>query len=111
MLKAKTTKVSMQEKALLPSDVSISDLEKAKYSTKIRFIIYAIIETQIDISFATSMVSRFAKNLSLENFNAIDQILHYLTRNCERDITFGEEKKLKLEGYSDFNWTGDHADQ
>ena len=38
---------------------------------------YAMVETQIDIAFAISMVSRFAKNLELDHFSAVDQILRY----------------------------------
>ena len=96
---------------MLPSDAPISDLEKAKYSAKVGSIIYTMVETRIDIVFATSMVSRFAKNLSSEHFNAIDQILRYLARSCERGIIFGGEKELKLVGYSDSDWAGDHADR
>lgn len=103
ILKAKTTKVPMRKIALFLLDILILDLEKAKYSTKIGSIIYAIVKTQIDITFVTFMVSRFAKNSSSEHFNAIDQILYYLTESCKRDIIFKREKKLKLVGYSDSN--------
>ena len=72
---------------------------------------YAMVETRIEIAFATSMVSRFAKNPSSEHFNAIDQILRYLAGSPERGITFGGEKELKLIGYSDSDWAGDHADR
>lgn len=111
MLKAKTTKVPMRETALLPSDAPTSDLEKAKYSANVGSIMYAMVETRIDIAFATSTVSRFAKNPSSEHFNAIDQILRYLAGSRERGITFGGEKELKLVGYSDSDWAGDHADR
>ena len=57
------------------------------------------------------MISRFAKNLSFEYFNAINQILQYLARSCVSDITFGGEKELKLVGYSDSDWAGDYAGQ
>lgn len=72
MLKTKTTKIFIWEIALLSSDALISDLEKARYSAKVRSIIYAIVETWINITFATSMVSQFAKNPSSEHFNSID---------------------------------------
>lgn len=58
-----------------------SELEKVKYSTKVGSNIYIIIETHINIVFATSMVKRFAKNHSLEHFYTINQILHYLARS------------------------------
>ncbi len=111
MLKIKTTKVLMRETVLLPSDAPISDLKKAKYLAEVGSIMYAMVETRIDITFTTSMVSRFAKNPSLEHFNAIDQILRYLAGSHERRITFGGEKELKLVGYSDSNWAKDHVDQ
>lgn len=57
MLKAKITKVSMRETPLLPSSTLTSDLKKAKYSAKVGSIMYAMVETQIDIAFAPSMVS------------------------------------------------------
>lgn len=102
MLKAKTTKGPMRETALPPSDTPTLDLN---------YIMYAIVETRIDIAFATSMVSRFAKNPSSEHFNAIDQILRYLAGSRGRGITFGGEKELKLVGYSDSDWAGDHTDR
>ena len=101
----------MRETALLPSDPPASDLEKAKYSAKDGSIMYAMVETRIDIAFATSMVSRFAKNPSLGHFNAIDQNLRYLAGSRDRGIIFGGEKELKLVGYSDSDWARDHADR
>ena len=101
----------MQETALLPSDTPTSDLEKAKYSAQVWSIIYAMVGTRIDIAFATFMVSRFVKNPSLGYFNAINQILRYLAGNWEKSITFGRKKELKLVGYYDSDWAGDHADQ
>ena len=51
-----------------------------------------MIKTRLDIAFATSIVSRFAKNLNLEYFNTLNQILRYLVRSAEKVITFGEDK-------------------
>lgn len=56
----------------------ISELEKIKYLAKVILIIYIIIGTDIDIAFTLFMISRFAKNTSLEHFDAIIQILPYL---------------------------------
>ncbi len=72
---------------------------------------YAMVETRIDIAFATSMVSRFAKNPGPDHFSAVDQILRYLAGSPERRITFAGESELNLIGYSDSDWAGDHADR
>lgn len=51
ILKAKTAKVPMRDTILLPSDTPTSELERAKYSVKVGSIMYAIVETRIDIAF------------------------------------------------------------
>ncbi len=111
MLKAKTAKTPMRETSLLPYEKPVSSNEKTKYAAKIGSIMYAMVETQIDIAFATSMVSRFAKNPGPDYFSAVDQILRCLAGSPERDITFGGESELNLIGYSDSDWAGDHADK
>lgn len=96
---------------MLLSNITISNLEKAKYLAKVDSIIYAIIETQIGITFATFMVSWFVKNLSLKHFNIVNQILCYLTGSHENKIIFSEDKDLKWVGYPDSNSAWDHTDQ
>ena len=60
-----------------------------------------MVETQIDIAFATSMISRFAKNPGPDHFSVVDQILRYLAGSQDRGITFGREPEFRLVGYSD----------
>ena len=79
--KIKTAKIPIQNIILLSFDMLISELEKAKYLAKVGSIIYVIVETCINITFATSMVSKLSNNPSLEYFHAIDQILRYLAEN------------------------------
>lgn len=62
-----------------------------------------MIETRINIAFATSMVSRFANNPSLKYFYAIDQILYYLTKSQDESIIFLGKKELKLIRYLDLD--------
>lgn len=73
----------------MSSKTASSDVEKAKYLGKVVSIIYILVETQVDIAFANSMVSWFVKNLSLKHFNAIGQRFCYLAEINERGITFG----------------------
>lgn len=74
-------------------------------------IIYTIVKTQIDIAFATFIISRLAKNSSLKHFNTINQIQYYIAGRREKNIIFKREKKLKLVEYSDFNQVKDYRDQ
>ena len=111
MLKAKTVKIPMRETPLLPYEKPVTSIKKTKYAAKIGSIMYEMVETRIDIAFATSMVSRFTKNPGPDHFSAVDQILRYLAGSQDRGITFGGESELRLVGYSDSDWAGDHADR
>lgn len=111
MLKAKTAKIPMRKTPLVPYKKLVSSNKKTKYAAKIGSIMYAMVKTRIDIGFATSMVSRFAKNPGPDHFSAVDQILRYLAGSQDRGIMFGGEPELRLVGYSDSDWAGDHADR
>lgn len=54
--------------------------EKDKYQGMIGLIIFSIVETKPNIAFATSLVSRFAKNPSHQYIEAVKTILKYLKR-------------------------------
>lgn len=111
MLKAKTSKVSMQDTIFLLSNTPISEIEKIKYVAKVGLNMYAMVETPVDIAFTISMISQFAKNSSSKHFNAINQILQYLAKSAKRAITFKEDEKLKLNNYWDSDWARDYIDQ
>lgn len=64
MLNAKTIKVPMQDIVFFLSNTLANKLKKIKYAAKKNFIIYVIIDTQIDIVFTIFMVSQFAKILT-----------------------------------------------
>lgn len=101
----------MRETPLVPYKKPISSNKKTKYAAKIGSIMYATVETRIAIAFATSMVSCFAKNLGPDHFSAVDQTLRYLADSQDRGIIFGGEPELRLVGYLDSEWAGDHADR
>ncbi len=70
-------------------------------------IMFSMVETKPDISFATSVASRFAKNLGHQHTEAVKTILRYLKSSRDRGITYGGRDKLLVEGYSDSDWAGD----
>lgn len=62
-----------------------------------------MVKLQPDIAFATSVVSRFAKNPSHQYIEVVKTILRYLKKSQDRDIIYEREKKLYIEGYSNLN--------
>lgn len=75
------------------------------------FIMFSIVKTRPDITFATSVVAQFAKNLDHQHIQAAKIVLHYFKGSKEQGITFGDQNKLLVEGYSDSNWAGNKKDQ
>lgn len=70
---------------------------KTKYVIKIVSIIYAIVETWINIPFAILMISHFAKNLKPDHFSIVsNQILRYLANSLEKSITLEKNPNLSL---------------
>ena len=69
-----------------------------------------MIETRPDIAFATSIVSRHAKNPEKTHIEAVKIILRYLDVTKNRDIIFDEDD-LKIVDYSDFDWAEDKKER
>lgn len=74
LLKGKTIKIHIQKFSLLFYEKKVLAFEKTKYTRKIRFIIYVMVKTSIDMLFAISKLSCFLKNSELKYFSIIDQI-------------------------------------
>ncbi len=71
---------------------------------------FSMVETRPDIAFATSVVSRFAKNPSRQHTEAVKTIMRYLKATRNLGITYGgEEGDLIIKGFSDSDWASDHA--
>ena len=85
-----------------------SDIKQ--YQAIVGSIIFAMIETRPDIAFATSVVSRHAKNPGKTHMEAAKHILQYLSATKDRGITFGGGD-MSVQGYSDSDWAGDREDR
>ena len=66
-----------------------------------------MVETRPDITFVTSIASRFTKNSGHQHIEEVKTILQYLKDSRERDIIYGGQKKLLVEGYSNLDWADD----
>lgn len=74
-------------------------------------ITFSMVKTKPDTAFATSLVSRFAKNPSHQHTEPVKTILKYLTDLKHPSITYGGDEELKIERYSDLDWAGDKEGQ
>lgn len=106
---ANPSNIPMRESAqLLPNDstTQATDSEREKYQGMTGSLMFSMVETRLDIAFATSVASRFAKNPSHLHTEAVKTILKYLKGTKDRGIVYGQGT-LTIEGYSDSDWAGD----
>jgi hypothetical protein len=71
------------------------------YASAIGSIMYAMICTRPDISYALSAMSRYQSNYDNAHWTIIKNILKYLRRTKEALLVFGGEEELIVKGYSD----------
>lgn len=111
--KANTINTPMKEISLLQPTTKgeATTAKKERYQGMTGSIIFSMIETNPDISFAISVASRFAKNPGHQHTEAVKSILQYLKGSREQGITYGGQDKLLVEGYSDSDWAGDKNDR
>lgn len=78
-------------------------LKKKRYQGIPGSLMFSIVETKPNITFATFVVSHLAKNPGYQNTKAVITILQYLKDLNKQEITYGGKSKLLIEGFSDSN--------
>jgi hypothetical protein len=104
---AKVSSVPMTNYAnMVPNTSQASAEEIQSYQSKVGSVMFPMVETRPDITFAVSVVSRYAKNPSRAHIEAIKTILSYLKGSMTRGIMYGGGT-LKVVAHSDADWGAD----
>lgn len=82
------------------TDNKVISSEKDQYQDITGSLMFSIMETRLDIAFATIIVSCFAKNPGHQYTEVVKTILRYLKGLREHGITYGSHNKLLVESYS-----------
>ena len=85
-------------------------MSRVPYVSTIGSILYAMICTRPDVSYALRMVSRYQDNPGLSHWTAVKNILKYLRNNEEMLLVYGGEEELKVRGCSDASFQTDRDD-
>jgi hypothetical protein len=80
------------------------------YASAIGSIMYALICTCPDVSYALSATSRHQSNYDGTHWTIVKNILKYLRRTKEVFLVFGGEEELIVKGYSDASFQIDADD-
>ena len=81
-------------------------MAKVPYASAIGSLMYAIVCTRPDISYAVGVISRFMSNPSKAHWEADKWILRYLRGTTKKCLYFGEGE-LKVQGYVDVDFGGE----
>jgi hypothetical protein len=80
------------------------------YASAIGSIMYVMICTRLDVSYALSATSKYQSNYSDAHWIIVKNIQKYLRRTKEAFLVFGGEEELVVKGYSDASFQIDTDD-
>ena len=84
-----------------------SGMEMIPYASAVGSIMYAMICTRPDVSYALSVTSRYQSNPGECHWTAVKNILKYLKRTKDVFLVFGGEEELSVKGYTDASFQTD----
>jgi hypothetical protein len=76
-------------------------LRAIPYASAIGSIMYVVLCTRPDVSYALSATGRYQSNYGEAHWIIVKNILKYLKRTKEAFLVFGGEEELIVKGYSD----------
>ena len=85
-------------------------MSKVPYASAIGSIMYAMISTRPDVSYALSVISRYQSDPGEGHWTAVKNILKYLRRTKDVFLIYGGEEELVVTGYTDASFQTDKDD-
>ena len=85
-------------------------MSKVPYASAIGSIMYAMISTCPDVSYALSVTSRYQFDPGESHWTAVKNILKYLRRTKNAFLVYGGEEELVVMGYTDASFQTDKDD-
>src|SRR4051812_36744592 len=76
-------------------------MDKIPYASAIGSIMYAMVCTRPDVSYALSATSRYQANPGESHWTAVKSILKYLRRTKDMFLVYGGEDEIVVKGYTD----------
>ncbi|KAG8492989.1 hypothetical protein CXB51_012658 [Gossypium anomalum] len=85
-------------------------MSKIPYASTIGSIMYAMLCTRPDVSYALSMTSRYQVDPGEGHWTTVKNILKYLRRTKDTFLIYGGEEELSVKGYTDASFQTDNDD-
>jgi hypothetical protein len=91
-------------------NAELETMKKIPYDSTIEYIMYAMIYTHPDMSYALSVTSRHQANPGIAHWTAVKTILKYFRRIKDMFLIYGGETELVVRGYTDASFQIDRDD-
>ena len=92
------------------TDVEKDKMSRVPYASAIGSIMYAMLCTRPDVSYALSVTSRYQANPGASHWTAVKAILKYLRRTKGMFLVYGGDEELKVRGFTDASFQTDRDD-
>ncbi|MCO5588010.1 hypothetical protein L7F22_041964 [Adiantum nelumboides] len=80
-------------------------MAKVPYSSAVDSLVYAMVATQPDITFAMGVVRKFMANLGRKHWDAVKHLLRYLKGAASKCLCFGNSE-VSIVGYTNVDYAG-----
>jgi len=98
-------------KTQCPSTTDERDrMSTVPYASAIGSIMYAMISTRLDVSYALSVTSRYQFDPGESHWTAVKNILKYFRRTKDVFLVYGGEEEVIVTGYTDASFQTDKDD-
>src|SRR6185312_9393097 len=85
-------------------------MSKVPYASAIGSIMYVMISTRPDVSYALTVMSKYQSDPGESHWTAVKNILKYLRRTKDVFLVYGGEAELVVTGYTDASFQPDKDD-
>ena len=102
--------ITLSKKHCPQTDAELDSMSEVPYASAIGSIMYAMICTRPDVSFALSVTSRYQSDPGMEHWKAVKRILKYLRSTKDMFLVYGGDKELVVKGYTDASFITDPDD-
>ena len=102
--------ITLSKKHCPQTDAELNSMSEVPYASAIGSIMYAMICTRPDVSFALSVTSRYQSDPGMEHWKAVKRILKYLRSTKDMFLVYGGDKELVVKGYTDASFITDPDD-
>ncbi|KFD64059.1 hypothetical protein M514_23769 [Trichuris suis] len=94
-----------------PTEESPALSENAQFRKAVGSLLYLATVSRPDIAFAVGQLCRRVESPTQSDWKAVKRVIRYLAGSVSQKLRFSSEGNIKLTGFVDADWAGDHADR